>query len=124
MFRSQGDRGQCTTCGYVFLASEEFGMPSDTTLERELEVSSTESARILALELEPLSHMPDVEAPKHPDDRDEFQFFKDRLESALNDGAALYKFVDAGSRHRRAVLIAAIADRVVASLEIEHLLWD
>ena len=82
MFRSQGDRGQCTTCGYVFLASEEFGMPSDTTLERELEVSSTESARILALELEPLSHMPDVEAPKHPDDRDEFQFFKDRLESA------------------------------------------
>ena len=99
-------------------------MPSDTTLERELEVSAEESARILTLDLELLSEMPNVDAPRHKDDRDEFLFFKARLESALNDGATLYKFVDAGSRHRRAMLIAAVADRVVASLQIESLLWD
>ena len=99
-------------------------MPRDTTLERELEISVEESARILALDLELLSEMPNVDAPKHKDDCDEFLFFKARLETALNGGATLYKLVDAGPRHRRAVLIAAVADRVVASLQIECLLWD
>ncbi|GAB5402839.1 MAG: hypothetical protein Aurels2KO_10700 [Aureliella sp.] len=99
-------------------------MPSDTTVERELDVSPEESARVLSLDLEPLSQMPDVDVPKIKDDREEFLYFKARLESAVNDGAKLYKFVDAGSHHRRSVLIAALDDRVVASLQIEHMLWD
>lgn len=64
MFRSHGERGQGTSCGQVFLASDEYGLPSDTTLECELEISPEEPARILALDLESLIEIPELHVPK------------------------------------------------------------
>lgn len=125
-FVSKQNLGQCRSCGLIFRASEAYGLCPDTTVEDELRISDSESARILALPLERIDAIPQqlYEWGGTREEMAEFEFFRNRLISALEAGAELFQYCDAGSHHRMCWLIAIRDNRAVAMIRSEVALWD